>query len=164
MKIHRLTSVKSTRLVFGDYVEARNPHVKSNDPEIARTDSAIALWIVGTLKEKLETAMTTGVIIVQSQLLFLPITNLVIVRVNELYRIDEGSLPNRGARGVNVAAATRTIKQTRDAVTAKTKAADTVLDLIDPHNDNDALPTDSKRFWTSLLRRQHTVQQESQAA
>ena len=35
---------KEFNLRFGDYVEARDPSVKSNDAESLRSDSAIALW------------------------------------------------------------------------------------------------------------------------
>ena len=38
---------KEYQLGFGDYVEARNPAVKSNDADQPRTQSAIALYPVG---------------------------------------------------------------------------------------------------------------------
>ena len=74
---------KEYSLSFGDYVEARDPSVKSNDAETSRTNSAIALWPTGNLTGSWKLFdFTTGETIVRSQWRILPMTEVVITTMN----------------------------------------------------------------------------------
>ena len=83
--------VKEYRVGFGDYVEARDPSVNSNDVEASRTDSAIALWPTGNASVSWKLLdLTTEQKVVRSQFKALPISSLVVARMNALYQADEG--------------------------------------------------------------------------
>ena len=116
---------KEYNLGFGDYVEARDPQCKSNDAEVLRTESAIALWPTGNRQGSWKFLnLVSGESIVRSQFKLLPMSDVVIARVNELYRIDEGPTPppNQGAATNDAAAAAvvvaDVIEQPTDAVIA----------------------------------------------
>ena len=80
----RLTGVKidydkDYRAGFGDYVEARNPAVTSNNVDDPRTDSCIALWPVGNRNGSWRLfSVRSGEIVTRSQLTVLPMTQVVI--------------------------------------------------------------------------------------
>ena len=81
---------KEYSMGFGDYVEARNPAVKSNDAEQLRTQSAIALYPVGNQAGSWKLMLlSSGDTVVRSQMTKLPCPDVVINRMNELYEEDE---------------------------------------------------------------------------
>ena len=94
---------KEYSIGFGDYVEARDPAVKSNDAEAPRTNSAIALWPTGNLTGSWKFFdITTGETIVRSQWRKLPTTEIVIKAMNEWASQDENGPKRPGAQKVAV--------------------------------------------------------------
>ena len=94
---------KEYSLGFGDYVEARDPSVKSNDAETSRTNSAIALWPTGNLTGSWKLFdLTTGETIVRSQWRKLPMTEVVITTMNAWAEQDETGPKLTGAQKVVV--------------------------------------------------------------
>ncbi len=84
---------------FGDYAEVRNPHVVSNDAMAPRTDSAIALWPMGNSQGSWKFFdLSTEKTIIRSQYKRLPTTDLVIARMNAIFKKDEGIPSTEGAR------------------------------------------------------------------
>ena len=81
---------KEYMLGFGDYVETRNPMVKSNDAEQLRTQSAIALYPVGNHVGSWKLMLlSNGETVTRSQMTKLPCPDVVIARMNEIYEEDE---------------------------------------------------------------------------
>jgi hypothetical protein len=81
---------KEYKLAFGDYVEARNPAVRSNDAEQPRTQSAVALYPVGNhVGSWRMMLLANGEYVTRSQFIKLPSPDVVIARMNEIYEEDE---------------------------------------------------------------------------
>ena len=94
---------KEYSLGFGDYVEARDPAVKSNDADAPRTNSAIALWPTGNLTGSWKFFdVTTGETIVRSQWRKLPTTEVVITAMNAWAEKDESGSKRVNAEKVTV--------------------------------------------------------------
>ena len=76
---------KELCMSFGTYVEAYDPKVRSNDPSAMRTESAIALYPTGNDNGSwVMLTLNSGHYITRSQFVVLPMTDLVIARLNQL--------------------------------------------------------------------------------
>jgi hypothetical protein len=86
----KIDFAKEYQLGFGDYVEARNPAVRSNDAEQPRTQSAVALYPVGNHVGSWKLMLlSSGEFVTRSQFVKLPSPDVVITRMNEIHDEDE---------------------------------------------------------------------------
>jgi hypothetical protein len=86
----KIDFAKEYLLGFGDYVETRNPAVRSNDAEQPRTQSAIALYPVGNHVGSWKLMLlANGDFVTRSQMIKLPCPDMVISKMNEIYESDE---------------------------------------------------------------------------
>ena len=134
----KIDAIKELTLSFGDYAEVRDPKARSNHPDDARTESAIALYPIGNDNGSWRfLCLQNNSYITRSQFKRLPTPDVVINRVNQL--ADAGVPPapppaprSEAARTIIEASTTESHANPPDAPLSSVQARTSPLSSIQP--------------------------------